>query len=76
MLGYAPVEGEHTGHAITRILEAHYNTVNIPDEWVAQSGVTWVDAVAEIDAAVAYAQRSQVLRASREVNSRNDFNPD
>lgn len=73
-IGAHPVEGGHVGNAIAAILD-HIITAQPPANWRSARGVAWATAVAEIDAAIEYAQRWAPERASREVN-KDDFKND
>jgi hypothetical protein len=69
-VGASSVEGGHTGNEISEILSTGATLsfpVGVPATWVANNGVTWAVAVAEVDAAMLYAQTMSGERASRKV---------
>ena len=54
-VGASPVEGGHTGNAITTVIKSGDDLTppaDAPAGWVATNGVSWATAVAEIDAAI------------------------
>ncbi|GFM88859.1 hypothetical protein PSCICO_42580 [Pseudomonas cichorii] len=69
-LGLFPREGGHNGNAITCVLN-RIESGSQPREWIENNGVSWATAVAEIDAAILYAQSTQHERASRMVGGGN-----
>lgn len=72
-VGAQPVEGGHTGHPITQILSTGDNLIfpgAAPGTWVSENGVTWGVAVAEIDAAAAFARQTGCPKAARHVGTR------
>jgi hypothetical protein len=78
-VGASPVEGGHTGNAITVIIKTGDDLTppaQAPAGWVATNGVSWDTAVAEINAAIIYAQQTQDERASRVVGSGLGFHHD
>jgi hypothetical protein len=69
-VGASPVEGGHDGNEITAILRTGA-TLDIPaaapGSWVANNGVPWATALAEVNDAMLYAQQMSRGRASRAV---------
>ena len=74
-LGAEPIEGTHTGHPISEILDIDNLPQNAPQTWVSTNGVSWDTAVNEIHAAMEFARNTGYQRASREVG-RVDFEQD
>jgi hypothetical protein len=69
MVGAFPREGGHDGHKIAAILDmATLEQIQEPAQWRSANGVSWAKAVAEVDAALAYARETQYERASRKVD--------
>ena len=76
-VGAFPHEGGHDGNQITAILStgAQLDIPAVaPKEWVANNGVSWATAVAEVNDSMLYAQTMSGARASRRVGG--SFAPD